>query len=304
MRSAAVLALAVLAISWASILIRLSSAPPLIIAFYRLAISAIVFLPFTRLSGLSRWFRRGGEGWPAIGAGVLLALHFATWITSLQLTTVASSVVLVTTTPVFAAVFSSRLLGESVSPLGWLGIALSVGGSSFIAWGDAQSGPGGPAAADPQHPHRLLGDALALAGALFAAAYLTVGRRSRSRTPLTAYLTVLYAAGATALAIGSILRGDPFTGYSAREYVLFAAIAIVPNVIGHSLLNWGVRRMRTYVVNVAVLGEPVLATLYAAVLFKEVPGALWGLGTALIVSGVLLVVLGERARTVTEAELA
>lgn len=303
MKSFLVLAVAVVAISWASILIRMSSSPALIIAFYRLAISAVVLLPFARLSSIRGWFRGGGEGWPAIGAGLLLALHFATWITSLKLTTVASSVILVTTTPVFAAALSSRVLGESVSSLAWSGIALSVGGSALIAWGDARSGSVEIGDGTP-NGQRLIGDVLALAGALFAAAYLTVGRRSRSRTPLTSYLTVLYAAGGAGLAVAALLHGDRFGGYSLREYILFATIAVVPNVVGHSLLNWGVRRMRTYVVNVAVLGEPVLATVYAAFLFGEIPGTFWALGTAMIFAGVLLVVLGERSRRVTEAELA
>src|SRR4029078_7552128 len=112
--------------------------------------------------------------------------------------------------------------------------------------------------------------------------------------PLMGYLTVVYASGAVALGSCAWLRGDALGGYSVTQYALFGAIAIVPNFIGHSLLNWGVRRMRTYVVNVAVLGEPILATFYAVLLFGEIPGVFWALGAVLIVAGVLVLVLAER----------
>jgi drug/metabolite transporter (DMT)-like permease len=301
----AALVLAVLAVSWASIFIRLSSAPPLIISFYRLAIAALVLAPFAALQGVSlreraggdqghwTWLRNPAAVWSTLGAGFLLAMHFASWIASLRLTSVASSVVLVTTMPVFAALLSARLLGEGAGPASWAGIALSVAGSTLIAWGDYR---GGPRSLPADTTRALLGDALALAGAIFGAAYLTIGRRMRSRAPLVGYLTVVYATGAVVIAAWAAARGDPFTGYAPHEYALFATIAIVPNLMGHSLLNWAVRRMRTYVVNVAALGEPVLATLYAAVLFHEIPGLPWGIGTALIVSGVLTVFLAERSR--------
>lgn len=285
----AVLAIAVFAVSWASILIRLCEAPPLVISFYRLGIAAMVLLPLSARSR-RRWLDRGTV-LPTVASGLLLGLHFASWITSLRMTTIASSVVLATTTPVFAALFSRRFLGERAGRAAWAGIALSVAGAATIGWGDFRGGA--PA---------LVGDALALAGALFAAAYLTIGRSVRERAPLTGYLTIVYGVGAAAVGSAAVLNGDSLSGYAPRQYLLLATIAIVPNLIGHSLLNWAVRRMRIYVVNVAVLGEPVLATLYAAWLFREMPGLSWAAGAGMIGAGVLTVFVAERAGGGGEAE--
>ena len=300
--------LAVFAVSWASILIRLSAAPPLVISFYRLAIAALCLLPFARFARSGRWLREKGTSATAIAAGVLLGLHFASWITSLQLTSVASSVVLVTTTPVFTALFSAVFLGEKAGRAAWTGIALSVAGSILIAYGDYRAGTGaGISSAPGLFPHQgkaLLGDALAFAGALFVAGYFVLGRGVRERAPLTAYLVVVYGTGAATVGLWAVGKGDPFTGYSWREYLLLASIAVVPNLIGHSLLNWAVRRMRTYVVNVAVLGEPVLATVYAALLFGEIPGLFWVAGTLMIVGGVLTVFFAERPAEVEDASSA
>ena len=293
MKRYGVLVLAVVAVSWASILIRLCEAPPLVMAFYRMALSALFLLPFAGFHRSREWLRSPASWAMALGAGLLLGLHFASWITSLRLTGVASSVVLVTTTPVFTALFSSRLLGERAGARAWAGIALSVAGSALIAWGDwrRQAGPG---SATESPRAALLGDVLAFAGALFAAGYFTLGRRVRGRTPLIGYLVIVYAAGGAAVALGALARGDPFTGYPWRVYLLFLAMAVIPNLLGHSLLNWAVRRMKAYAVNVAVLGEPLLATIYAALLFREVPGLVWALGTATILAGVLTVFLAER----------
>lgn len=305
MRSAAVLALAVLAVSWASILIRLCEAPALTIAFWRLAISALCLAPFAAARPQRSWLSSRALR-PTLVAGIFLGLHFASWITSLKMTSVASSVVLATTTPVFSALLSARLLGERPGRAAWIGIAVSLAGAALIAWGDSGPGAGGAAAAGAGGNlalRRVLGDLLALAGAFFVSSYLTAGRSVRAHAPLVGYLAVVYGTGSAALALFALARGNALTGYSIREYGLFASIAVVPNLIGHSLLNWGVRRMRTYVVNVAVLGEPVLATIYAAFLFGEIPGRAWALGTALILAGVATIVLAERSRAAAEDAL-
>ena len=153
------------------------------------------------------------------------------------------------------------------------------------------------------HPpsEAVLGDCLALAGAIFAAGYFTIGRRLRERSPLVGYLTIVYGVGAAATLTAAWLHGDALGGYTGRQYLLFAAMAVVPSLTGHSLLNWAVRRMRIYVVNVAIMGEPILATLYAMVLFDERPGPIWGIGTAMILAGVLRVFLAEGTGSLAEA---
>lgn len=295
MKAWAALLAAVVAISWASILIRYCSAPPLVVSFYRMAIASALLLPFALREGRGSWLRDTGVVLTALAAGALLGLHFASWITSLGQTSIASSVVLVATAPVFAALLSAAFLGERAGRGAWAGIALAVAGSALIAWGDSSPEAG------RAHAAPLLGDLLALAGALFGSAYLTLGRRVRARVPLTGYLVLVYAAGALVAGAGAMLRRESFTGYASRDWILFAAIAIFPNLIGHSLLNWGVRRMRTYVVGVAILGEPILATIYAIVLFREIPGLWWVAGAALIGAGLVTVFLAEGSPSRAEA---
>jgi drug/metabolite transporter (DMT)-like permease len=291
----AALLAAVFATSCASILIRFSAAPPLVVSFYRMAIASAILLPFAALSSRA-WLRDASVVLTALAAGALLGLHFAAWITSLTVTSIASSVVLVATAPIFAALLSAGFLGERAGRAAWIGIALAVIGSLLIAWGDSTS------EAHSAYAAPLFGDLLALMGAIFGSAYLTLGRRVRARAPLTGYLTLVYAAGAVVAGLGVLWRGQSFTGYAVREWILFAAIAIFPNLIGHSLLNWGVRRMRTYVVGVAILGEPILATLYAMALFGEFPGARWAAGATLSGAGLVTVFVAEGPRAGAEAE--
>src|SRR6185369_10365296 len=178
----AALLAAVVATSFASILIRYAAAPPLIVSFYRMAISSVLLAPFLFVRGGGTWLREPRAAATALAAGALLGLHFACWITSLAMTSIASSVVLVATAPVFAALLSSGLLGERAGRVSWTGIALAVLGSALIAWGDTTSG------AAPEHAAPVVGDLLALAGALFGALYLTLGRRVRELVPLPGYL--------------------------------------------------------------------------------------------------------------------
>jgi drug/metabolite transporter (DMT)-like permease len=273
------LVVAVVAVSWAAILVRLCEAPSLGIAFYRLLFSTLVMLPWG--------IRASGKASPrvyalAATAGVLLGLHFATWISSLEYTTVASSVVLVSTQPVFTAVLGPFFLRERPGPVGWVAVALALGGTAILAGGDW--GAGGAA---------VVGDLLALAGALTASVYLMIGRRVRESIPFARYLLVVYGSAAATVAVLAVGRGDPLVGYPAATWGWIALLAIGPNLIGHGLLNWSVRRLRAFPVNLSILGEPVLATLYAAFLFREIPGAIFYGGAVLIAVGVVLAVREE-----------
>jgi len=244
-----VLLAAVLAVSWAAPLIRLTAAPPLAIAAWRLTLASLVLLPlFAR--------PRARAGWGALGprergiaflAGVALALHFATWITSLRLTSVAASAVLVSLSPVFAWVLSAVLLRERPTRLQAAGIVVGVVGAAVIAVGDARAGG----------RHVLLGDLLALLGAVCAAAYLVVGRRLRARLGLVAYVTPVYGVAAAVLLAWAGLRGEAFRPYAAADWAIFAALAAGPMLVGHTGFNYALRYLPAYSVNVGVLAEPV-----------------------------------------------
>jgi len=250
-----VMLVAVLAMSWAAPLIRLATAPPLAVAAWRLTIATALLLPFM-LAGAWRaeWARvsRRDRG-AAVLAGLALALHFATWITSLTLTSVAASAVLVSLSPVFAWLLSYRLLHERPSARQAGGIVLAIVGAAIIAGGDLSGGARA----------QLAGDLLALAGAAFGGLYFVIGRRLRGTLSLAAYVTPVYGVSALVLLAWAALRGEAFVPYPPGDWAVFAGLALGPMLIGHTGLNYALRYLPAYSVNVAALGEPVGATLIA-----------------------------------------
>lgn len=271
-----VLGAAVLAAASSSIWIRLSTAPSLAIAFWRLALAtAILAVP------LGLWHRqglrelRGRDLWLAAAAGGCLALHFAAWVASLRYTSVASSTVLVTTHPFLVLAAGRWLLRERVPPAAVAGVLLAVLGGALVGWGDFRLG--GTA---------LYGDLLALAGAVAVAGYILIGRAVRQRVEILPYTALVYGVAALTLLLLAIATGTPVAGYPAREWWLFLALAVFPTVVGHTAMNWALRYLRAAVVSVSILGEPVGATGLAFLLFGEVPGGLALAGGALILTGI------------------
>ncbi|MGH7464618.1 MAG: DMT family transporter [Longimicrobiales bacterium] len=279
----AALVVAVLAISWAGPLVRFASAPALAIAAWRLLISVafiavVLVVRRTPLPNLSR------RDWLLAGtAGLFLALHFWSWIASIGMTTVSSSVVLVSTQPVFVALLSGALLGERATPWQWTGILIAVAGTIVIAWGDFGLGA-----------QAVRGDALALAGAVFVSVYYVIGRRLRTQVDLWWYIFLVYGIAALALVLATALMpGVPLTGFPARDWLIFAALAAGPMMLGHTAVNYALRYVRAYIANLAILGEPVGATLIAWLLpaIAEVPAAQTIAGGALILIGIAVTVM-------------
>ncbi len=285
--------LSILAVSTAAPVIRLAgSAPPLAIAFWRLLDATVLLVPLAILFARRDLARLSGRDWAMLlGVGAILGLHFATWITSVTLTSVAASVVLVTLHPVFVGFAAHRLFGEGPRPLGWVGIVVALGGGLLIAGGDARGG------AMP-----LVGDALAFAGALCAALYFLAGRRYRQRLGLLAYVTPVYAGATVTLAILLVALPAPWGGgfatYGAANQGLFLALALGPMILGHTGLNWALKYVRAPVIATTILGEPVGASLLALLLpqIHEVPPPTTLLGGAVVLAGILLVGLDEARR--------
>jgi len=277
---------AVAAMSWAGPLIRLSHAPALAVSAWRLLFSTAFILLIVVLRGELRSLRLERGDWAlALSAGLLLAAHFWSWIASLELTSVASSVVLVNTQPLMVGILSVLFLGERPTRLQWAGILIAVTGAMVIGWGDFSRG---------RSP--VLGDLLAVAGAIFVAGYYVIGRRLRPRLPLWSYTGVVYGIAALALALAVVASpGVPALGYPPREWLIFLALAAGPMMIGHTGVNYALRFVPAYVANVALLGEPVGATLIAWLLpsIREVPPPQTLAGGALILAGI---VLGMRRR--------
>jgi drug/metabolite transporter (DMT)-like permease len=287
------LVLGVAAVSTSAPLIRLADAPPLAVAFYRNAFAAAVLLPIAvvghrgELRGLAR-----RDGAALALAGALLAVHFAAWIPSVTLTTVAASTVLVTSQPVWAAAGGRLLFGERIAGAAVTGIALSLAGALLISGFDFTLSTSA-----------FVGDLLALLGGVTAAGYLLTGRRLRQRLSLPTYTAAVYTVCALLLLIAMVVVGTPITGYEPRVWLLFASMAAGPQILGHTVFNYLLRDVDAVVVAVAIMGEPVGASLLALAIFGEVPPISAILGGALVLAGIYVAVVAQsRARQVAPVE--
>jgi len=269
----------ILAVSTASILIRMSEAPPITIASYRMILSTLILAPiYVRGGGLGRLRAMDGRRrLSLVVIGVVLAIHFASWITSLSLTSVASSVIFVHIDPIFVALVSHFMLGERVTRRTALGVVIAFAGATLIALGDMGVGGGS-----------LYGDALALIGGVMLGIYILGGRHLRQSLDLVSYVTPVYATAALVLLAASIVLGAPLTGYPANEYVIFLAIAVVPMIFGHTVYNWALRYVSAPIVSLSLLGEPVGASLLAYLILGEAPGQMVVLGGAVTLAGILV----------------
>jgi drug/metabolite transporter (DMT)-like permease len=278
------LALAVLFISCAAPLIRLAQAPSLAIAFLRLAFSTLLLAPLALTRERKTMAAFYSKEWLLLLlSGFFLALHFATWITSLSYTTISSSVVIVATQPIFAALFGFLFLKEKMPWLSVIGLVLAILGSAVIGYGDFSGG------ARP-----LVGDLLSLLGAVFVACYLLIGRTLRKSLPVLVYIFPVYMIAALFLGSFCLLAGTPLGPFPALSYLWIFLLALIPQTLGHSLYNWALRHVKAYVVGVAVLGEPIGATILGVILFMEIPGPASYLGAGLILVGVFLALYKER----------
>jgi drug/metabolite transporter (DMT)-like permease len=280
-----VLALAILGISLAAPLIRLSSAHPVAIAVWRLVISlALLGIWLVSTRGWLAWRALSApEFGLAIGAGVMLALHFWSWNTSLLYTSIAASVILVNLQPAIVAVLSSAWLREAPTRRQWIGIAIAMAGAAGVAFAS-----GGGIARPGSQP--LLGNALALVGAVTAALYYLSGRRLRAKLDLVPYVTLVYGACLVALLVIALLVEAPLHPQPPREWAIFAGLALGPMLLGHTGMNWALGSLPAYVVNLTVLGEPVGAILLAALLpgIREVPTVGVVAAGAVVIAGILL----------------
>jgi drug/metabolite transporter (DMT)-like permease len=292
------LTLGIIAVSAASIIIKAAqglNVPSLIIAAWRLTLASLLLLPLAlavpRLRDELARLHRGDLGWAAL-TGVCLGLHFATWITSLEYTSVASSAVFVSTAPLFVALFSTIVWREKLGAPTILGLAVASLGGAIVGLADActvdRAGIACPPLARFVQGQAVIGDLLALAGAVAMAAYLLIGRRLRSKLSLAAYITLAYGAAAVTLIATALALRLPFLGYPPQAYFWIALLALVPQLIGHSALNWALKYLSATYVSVTVLGEPIGSTVLALIVFDQVPAPLKLLGGVLILAGILL----------------
>ncbi|NLI11203.1 MAG: DMT family transporter [Peptococcaceae bacterium] len=277
--------LGVAAVAFSSIFTKLATAPPLVIAFYRLAFTVALLAPLALNAGGRqelRGIKRRDLGMAAL-AGAFLALHFSVWITSLNYTSVASSTVLVTMQPLFVVTGGVLLLKEKIGIRGLAGAAIALAGSVLIGINDFQLG--GTA---------LKGDILAFSGAFFVAVYVMIGRKLRSGLSLFPYVFVVFGSAAAVLLIFNLAAGTRFYPYPAFDWLWFFALAVVPTILGHTVFNWALRYVKAVVVSVSILGEPVGATILAYFIFQEIPGLLQVAGGITVIFGLCVFISSVR----------
>ena len=289
-----VLALSLLGIAFAGPLVRLSTADPVAIAVWRLAFSLVVVGAFLVATGEWRDWRKitRDELLLAVLAGISLALHFWTWNASIHLTTIAASVTLVSLQPAVVAAISAISLREAPSKRQVLGIAVAIAGAFIIAAPDLRGGLA------PSGNRPLLGNLLATSAAVTAAIYYTVGRRLRRSLGIWAYVGIVYFVAFLSLILIGVSRGVAIAPQPPRELAIFAGLAIGPMLIGHTGMNWALKYLPAYVVNLTVLGEPVGATLLGALIpsIRQIPTVNTLVGGAIVLGGVLVAAGGASTK--------
>ncbi len=279
-----VLAIGIIGVSTGSIFARLADAPALVTAAYRVGLASLVILPLAawkagdELRNLS--FR---DVKMAVLSGLFLALHFATWISSLDYTAIANSVVLVNTIPLWVGLFTPLITKDRLARATVISIIISVIGASIIGFGDFATGG-----------RALLGDLLAVIGAICAAIYLLLGRNLRRKLSLLSYVAICYGSAALFLWLVVLVLKLPVTGYNTQTIAAFWAMALISQIIGHSSYNWALKWFSTGFVAVALLGEPIGATIMAYIIFNE--GLTWAkfIGGLVVLSAIYIAATGEQ----------
>ncbi len=287
----------ILAVSTAAILIRFAQdqAPSLVIASVRLFVATIVISPIAFLKYKSKLFNiKRTELIFLVLAGLFLAIHFAVWIFSLELTSIASSVVLVTTTPLWVALFSPIFLKEKNNSSIWFGLFLAIIGSSLVALSNQceLSLPSLITCKELQvnfNIKMLLGNFLALFGAWMAAGYLMAGRKVRTNVPLIVYIFYVYLFATIFLLVFTGFSGQKFTGYSNDTYVYLILLGLIPQLLGHTIFNWALGHLPAVFVSIALIGEPIGTIILAFLFLKESPKNMEYLGGFLILLGIFVV---------------
>jgi drug/metabolite transporter (DMT)-like permease len=270
------LSIGISAASTASIFIKLCDAPALIISAYRMVLASLILFPFAYRQKVWKDWSRSEIGW-LILSGFFLSLHFALWIGSLKYTSVASSVVLVSTHPIFVGVGSWLFLKEHLGVKLVLGICLSVLGSGLIGYGDMSLSKGA-----------LFGDGLALLGAITVSGYFLVGRKMRKGQNLLSYVFPVYSTAGMVLVLLALLWQNPFFGYRPSTYLLFLLLALIPQLIGHTTFNWALKYIPASMVAITILGEPVGSTILAFFILDEGLTSWKVMGGTLIFTGILI----------------
>ncbi|WP_026022941.1 DMT family transporter [Paenisporosarcina sp. TG20] len=275
------IAIGVIAVAMSAIFVKLADADAGIIAFYRMLFSVLIMAPIFFWKYTAELKRLTKRDWSfSLVAGIFLAFHFILWFESLNYTSVASSTVLVTLQPLFAFAGTYFFFKEHLSVKTILSGLIAIGGSILISWGDFQiSGTA------------LYGDMLALIACALVTAYLLFGQDVRKRLSLVTYTFVVYGVSTITLFFYVIFKGESFGPYPANDWLWFVLLAIVPNLLGHTLFNWSLKYVSTNVISIAILFEPIGATILAFYVFNEYLILTQVIGGFIVIAGIMLFVM-------------
>jgi len=284
----------VISVSASAILVKLASGvPAAIIANYRLLLAVIIMAPYVLIKHRHQFIGIKRRDWPlSIVSGVFLALHFILWFESLNYTSVASSVVLVTLQPVFAFLGTYILFQERFSSGVIISVIITLFGSFIISWEDFQI-----------RGLALVGDLLAIGGAIAVTAYFLCGQQLRRSLSLMTYTFIVYGISSLTLIIYNVILSNSFTGYNGKHWLIFLALAIFPTFFGHTLFNWALKWLSTSTISMAIVFEPIGATILAYFILGEAVTYSQWLGGTVVIFGLFLFVMStSRKRTVTISE--
>jgi len=275
-------AVGVISVSTSAVLVKLAyPAPAGIIALYRLSLAVLIMAPYVYVKHRNEFKNIIKKDWLlSILAGVFLAFHFILWFESLNYTSVASSVVLVTLQPIFAFLGTYLFFKERFSPGAIISLIIAVFGSVIISWGDFQiSGMA------------LFGDILALIGAVMVTVYFLMGQQVRKRLSLIPYTFVVYGISSITLIIYNMVLGNAFFGYPGTHWLVFLALAIFPTFFGHTLFNWALKWLSTSTISMGIVLEPVGASILAYIILNEhISWSQW-LGGTIVIFGLFLFIM-------------
>ena len=273
-----IIILGVIGVSLSAPLVRISTAPAMILAFYRVAMASVILLPYVLVRNREEMKGMTKKDWIlAVISGVCLGLHFSLYFESLRYTSIASSVVFVDTEVFFVALIMLMVFKEKIPPLGWAGIMATFLGSVIIALSDSGSGEGA-----------LLGDVIALTGAVVVAVYTIIGKVLRQRISTTTYTLLVYIAASLTILVLLLITGVPLTGYQPVDYWAAFGMAVFCTLLGHSVFSWGLKYESAAFISNSKLLEPVFASLIGIVLFREIPRPAVILGGLIVIGGVFL----------------
>lgn len=273
----------VISVSTSAILVKLADADSGVVAFYRMLFSVLLMMPSFLMYSREEIFNIVRKDWIfSIVAGIFLAFHFILWFESLRYTSVASSTVLVTLQPLFAIAGTYFCFKEPIAYKTVISGMIAIAGSVLISWGDFHVG--GMA---------FYGDILALIACALVTGYMLFGQEVRKRVSLTTYTIIVYTASTIILFFYVLFKGESFGSYPMMSWVWFALLAIVPNLLGHNLFNWAIKWVSANVISIAILFEPVGASILAYFVFNEHLVVTQVMGGAIVIIGIALFVIDE-----------